>query len=456
MACTKDWTWQGGWLTPLAIGLLLLAAVLSSCSSSNPRGPDHVIVIGLDGATFDVMLPLLRGGELPTFKRLIDQGLAERLSTLRPTSSPVLWTTVATGKHPGKHGIYGFVDSEGTPLTSNMRRTKAVWSILSERDISVDVVGWWATWPAENVKGVMVSSYAALTLPIRKGLLWQDLPRQTYPEEVFAEIKPVIEETERDLDGTLADIFPSLAEESGDAVVDKNIVDVRWGFKGDQLFFRTARLLQEKRPARVLLVYLGGLDVVGHRFWKYYEPEAYHYSVPQEEIDRYGTVMTDYYRYTDGLIQELLDGTEGKVTVFIVSDHGMHAVNLEDPAAQLSGHHMDAPPGIFIASGFGIEPVGMRSLVGKDASKQEGERVIGSIADVAPSLLYLLDLPVAKDMDGSALTDIFTREFREKHPLRYVETYEEDVTAREEAEKAVRSPVDEELRRRLRALGYIK
>ncbi len=59
-------------------------------------------------------------------------------------------------------------------------------------------------------------------------------------------------------------------------------------------------------------------------------------------------------------------------------------------------------------------------------------------------------------MDGSALTDIFTREFREKHPLRYVETYEEDVTAREEAEKAVRSPVDEELRRRLRALGYIK
>jgi len=442
-------------VTAVGVGLLVLAVMLCSCSWPKADTPDYVLLIGLDGATFDVMVPLLRNGELPTIGRLIDEGVAGRLATIRPTSSPVLWTTIATGKLPGKHGIYGFVDSEGTPLTSNMRQVKAVWNILSERDISVNVVGWWATWPAEPVKGVMVSSYASLTLPIRKGMLWKDLTGQTYPEDVFIELMPIIDETQQDLDRTLAGIFPSLATESADAVVDKNIVDVRWGFKGDQLFASAARLLQQRWPSRVLLLYLGGIDVVGHRFWKYYQPETYHYSIPQEEIERYATVMTDYYRYTDKLIEELLEGMGDRTTVFIVSDHGMHAVNLDDPSAQLSGHHRDAPPGIFIASGFGIEPVGMRSLLGKGSSGKGQRRPIGTISDVTPTLLYLLGLPAGKDMEGDVLASIFTREFREQHPLRYIDTYDE-VGGRKASGEAIRSPVDEELRERLRALGYLE
>ena len=143
----------------LWIGLLALAA---GCGPSGTG--DRVIVLGLDGIDPDVVDLLLSEGELPNFARLRQGGAYGRLESSKPLLSPIIWTTIATGKTPLEHGIAHFVavnEKTGAelPVTSQMRRVKALWNVLSEAGRDVGVVGWWATWPAETVRGAVVSDH---------------------------------------------------------------------------------------------------------------------------------------------------------------------------------------------------------------------------------------------------------------------------------------------------------
>ena len=147
--------------------LLLLAMLAAGCSrEARPR----IIVLGLDGmdpATVDL---LMAEGKLPSFARLREDGAYGRLRSMRPILSPIIWTTLATGKPPEQHGIGHFVavnekTGEQLPVTSRMRRVKALWNIFSEAGRSVGVVGWWATWPAETVRGTIVSDHTCYHFP---------------------------------------------------------------------------------------------------------------------------------------------------------------------------------------------------------------------------------------------------------------------------------------------------
>ena len=140
-----------------ALGLLLLIA---GCDHRSDSG--RVIVLGLDGldpATVDL---LMSEGKLPNFAKLRQQGAYSRLQSRKPLLSPVVWSTIATGKTPDRHGIGHFVamdqeTGESLPVTSEMRRVKAIWNILSDAEKTVAVVGWWATWPPEEVNGAIIS-----------------------------------------------------------------------------------------------------------------------------------------------------------------------------------------------------------------------------------------------------------------------------------------------------------
>ena len=119
-------------------------------------------MIGVDGLEWDVLLPLVRDGKAPAMASLMRRGVFGKLETLQPTLSPVIWTTIATGKSPTEHGIGNFVKpvlKDGKPeLFSNLdRRTKAIWNIASDYDKRVAVVGWWMTYPVEAINGVMVA-----------------------------------------------------------------------------------------------------------------------------------------------------------------------------------------------------------------------------------------------------------------------------------------------------------
>ena len=122
-----------------------------------------VLVIGWDAADWRVINPLLEKGEMPNLQKLMDNGAYGNVSTLEPAISPMLWTSIATGKRPFKHGIHGFSEPgpDGKsirPITIANRNCKAIWNILNQFGKKSNIVGWWPSHPAEPINGVMVSN----------------------------------------------------------------------------------------------------------------------------------------------------------------------------------------------------------------------------------------------------------------------------------------------------------
>ena len=117
-----------------------------------------VLLIGWDAADWKVIHPLMDSGKMPTLEKLINTGVMGNLATLDPPLSPMLWTSIATGKTADKHGILGFTqpDAEGKqirPVLSTSRKVKALWNILMQEGYKTNVVGWWPSHPAEPVNG---------------------------------------------------------------------------------------------------------------------------------------------------------------------------------------------------------------------------------------------------------------------------------------------------------------
>src|SRR5678815_2333056 len=122
-----------------------------------------VLLIGWDAADWQFINPLLDAGQMPTLERMINNGVIGKIATLTPVLSPMLWTSIATGKRAHKHGIYGFIeprpDGQGVqPVQSTSRKCKAIWNILSQNGLKSNVLGWYASHPAEPINGCCVSN----------------------------------------------------------------------------------------------------------------------------------------------------------------------------------------------------------------------------------------------------------------------------------------------------------
>ena len=126
--------------------------------------PRKVLLIGWDAADWKVIHPLLDAGKMPNLERFLEQGVMGNIATLQPALSPMLWTSIATGKRPYKHGVHGFSEPDPVtgairPVTNLSRKTKAVWNMLNQEGKNTITIGWWPSNPAEPLsKGVMVSN----------------------------------------------------------------------------------------------------------------------------------------------------------------------------------------------------------------------------------------------------------------------------------------------------------
>jgi predicted AlkP superfamily phosphohydrolase/phosphomutase len=130
---------------------------------SQPNKSAKVLLVGWDAADWKIIHPLMDQGKMPTVQRIVEQGAMANLATLHPVLSPMLWTSISTGKRPFKHGIHGFSEpspdgSHIRPMTTVSRKTKAVWNILTQNDLASNIVGWWPSNPAEPICGTMVSN----------------------------------------------------------------------------------------------------------------------------------------------------------------------------------------------------------------------------------------------------------------------------------------------------------
>ena len=144
-------------------------APLADLVQTRSDKPHPVLIVGWDGADWELLDPMLAADRLPNLASLIHRGASADLWSLKPMISPLIWTSVATGYLPDVHGILDFVrsdpqDGHPVPVTSADRKVPALWNIFSDAGFSVGVVAWWATWPAEKVNGVVVSDRVAYQL----------------------------------------------------------------------------------------------------------------------------------------------------------------------------------------------------------------------------------------------------------------------------------------------------
>ena len=125
-----------------------------------------VLLIGWDAADWKVINPLMDAGRMPFLQSVVERGVMGNLATLHPVLSPMLWTSIATGKRPYDHGILGFTEptpdgSAVQPVSSLSRNTKAIWNILNQQGYTSNVVGWWPSHPVESIRGAMVSNQSS-------------------------------------------------------------------------------------------------------------------------------------------------------------------------------------------------------------------------------------------------------------------------------------------------------
>jgi predicted AlkP superfamily phosphohydrolase/phosphomutase len=186
--------------------------------------------------------------------------------------------------------------------------------------------------------------------------------------------------------------------------------------RADRLYEKVADRLGTLQPTQVTITRYESLDPIGHYFLRYAMPEAFG-NVPEDDRRRYGQILESHYGFVDEAIGRALAALGADDLLLIVSGYGMEPLGfgkrlleqvLGDP--EVSGTHEDAPDGFLMAYGASV------------ASARQLRR--GSLVDVVPTVLYFLSLPIGRDMDGYARTDIFQAAFTEEHPITFIPTYE--------------------------------
>jgi len=418
----------------------------------------RIALIGLDGADWQIIDPLIARGQLPNLARLKARGAWGNLRTMTPTLSPLLWTTVATGKTPEQHGIIDFLvrdpqTGRSVPVSSRFRKAKALWNMLSDAGRTSAFIAWWATWPAEAIDGTMVSDRVAYSLfGFEAGE--NGLAGATYPEKYLQEIRPKLTS---DAAVTLAevrrfaDVSPEEFRALREQIRDNPKIAYRQPVNHLTKILASARSYQaialdilERGQPQVFSIYYQGIDEVCHRFAHDMPPKME--MVSDDDYAKYKDVVFAYYRYQDALLGELLGRLTPGTTVILLSDHGFENGSSrprKDPP------YIEGKPGlwhrkygIILLAGPGIRP---------------GPLDTHTLLDVAPTVLFLAGLPKAEDMPGEVIREAIDPRFAARFPVQTIASYEQVGRPLEEVRlvPGAVAAVDEEMLEKLRSLGYI-
>jgi predicted AlkP superfamily phosphohydrolase/phosphomutase len=357
---------------------------------------NRVLFIGWDAADWKAIHRLMDAGKMPHLQKLVEGGAMGHNATLHPPLSPMLWTSIATGKRPFKHGIHGF--SEPTPdgrsvrPISNLSRTsKAVWNILNQNGLRSVVIGWWPSHPAEPINGIMVSDhYHKAHRPLDKS--WPMLPNTVYPPELAETLAELRMHPQELVGPMLLPFLPAL--EKIDQKKDQRLSSLAKILAECVSIHCAATWLIENQPWDFFGVYYDAIDHFCHAFMRYHPPRQP--GVSEEDFELYSNVVSTAYQFHDQMLGTLLQKAGEDTRVILMSDHGFHPDHLRPrgipdfPAGPAVEH---SPYGIFIMAGPGI--------------KRDVPLYGVSVLDLVPTLLALYGLPVGEDMDGRLIAEAF-------------------------------------------------
>lgn len=374
-----------------------------------PTASRKLLLIGWDAADWKVIHPLIDAEKMPNLARFLESGVMGNIATLQPCLSPMLWTSIATGKRPYKHGVHGFSEPDPVtggirPVTNLSRKTKAIWNMLNQEGKNTITIGWWPSNPAEPLsRGVMVSNdYQQAHGSTYNPEKWPLKPGTIHPERLIPHLKDLrfhpAEITEDDLrpflpgiEGMDREDLEKVSKDPRIGILCKNIADCT-------SIHSAATALMQNEPWDLMCVYYDAIDHFGHAFMKYHPPQRP--QVSDWDFKVFSSCVEAGYRYHDAMLGTLLSLAGEDTTVILMSDHGFHPDDLRvsniprEPAGPAAEHRQF---GIFATKGPGI---------------RKDERIYGAnLLDICPTLLHLFGLPVGEDMDGKVLLDIY-----ESHP----------------------------------------
>lgn len=412
---------------------------------------NKVLVIGWDAADWKAINPLIEQGYMPNLRRMMTNGVSGKLATLDPPLSPMLWTSIATGKRPYKHGILGFteVKEDGSgiqPVLNTNRRCKAIWNILTQLKKKTHVVGWWPSHPAEPINGIAISNfYQKAHLPKNEGDVLEDWPfmdnsiHPTSMEDIFAKLRV------HPLEFTAAHILPFLPHgaelDQSDPLIQKLIDSLRKIMADCCTIHSAITYILENEDWDFTGVYYDAIDHFGHGFMKFHPPQMDH--IPDHLFRGFHNVINAGYRLHDMFLGRLLDMVGDETDVLLISDHGFHPDNLR----------LEKIPGFPAAAAMEHSKYGI--IVGQGPSFKKNENIIGaSLIDITPTLLHLYDLPVGEDMDGKVLKGLFNHE----KEVKVIESWEavEGACGMHSDEVRKDQQIDKETMEQLIELGYIE
>lgn len=431
-------------LTAVVLGAL----VCGGCDRAAEREtrvepPGKVLVLGLDGADWTMLDRLAAEGRIPHLARLAEEGARGTLRSENPLLSPILWTTIATGRTPVDHGILGFLtvrDGKTEPVRSDERAVRAFWNVASDHGLTSGVVGWYASWPAEPVDGFLVSDrvgqhqIAGDGARARTGLTW--------PEALSSEIEGIRDEVDGEVDRDALARYFGAVPASGAPSIEPERLDTFLGIlRTTELYRRLTPTLLERHDPAIAAVYFEGTDAVGHLFAEYVAPPLD--GITAEESRYFGPALDRYYSEVDSIVGEFLARIDPEeTTVVVISDHGFKSGE-KRPRRPTRSEGVDQAPlwhrdeGMVLLWGRGIR--------GGVALPE------ASIYDVFPTVMRLVGVPLSEELEGRPIEAAFTDELLAE-PVRSIASYESG-GARDTVSDAEAG--DDEVLAKLRALGYV-
>ena len=423
-------------ITSIVVPVALRAPALSvpgeraTRSAIDPEAASggRVVLLCLDGASLDVISPAVAAGRLPNFGRLLDRGASMHLATTRPTQPEPVWASVMTGMWPAHHGVRGtaryrpfdgevavdvlpdYLFSQALirlgliieePYSPASLESLPLWQIAARYGVPTGLIGLPLTHPADSHTGFIVSDRFHRRSD-RSAVL--DARPAISPARIDEVARAVLaaEQAQGSEEGRVQlDLLPQAGESESTV-------------EADRLHHVLARHLGSAEQVRLLAVRYAGLDTVGHYYLRYAIPDAYG-DVSEDERRRFGRVLDDYYAYVDTLVGEALSSLGESDLLLVVSGFGMEPLTfgkrllervIGDP--RFTGTHERAPDGFLLAYGEAVAPA---------------RQARGAVVDVAPTLLYFLGLPVARDMDGGVRSELFTRAFNGQRTITFIPSY---------------------------------
>jgi len=444
---------------------------------TNPTGL-KVAMIGVDAACWNVIDPLIKEGKLQTYKMLVDEGasgvLMSRRSKFLPMRSkdgmgilsPSIWESIATGLSECEHGIFDFHSyrfpgmNHGVPLLRQStfgeldltisvdRRRRRIWEILDNKGLNCLIVGWLTSWPTTPLQnGVLVSNRFHYGT---KNSIWplslDTLPAyEPLPLSLFGKRFTCLSSIDTTKSPEyLATHDPFVARH---LEILSTILDF---YSRDRYYSQLGYGLYKELNSEFFSLYVEGIDIVEHMAWKYYEPQYFHAGNPVA-IEKLGCIIPEYYQFTDEIIEDLFHGIDSNTILMVLSDHGQGPKTRILPYVGVLDKYVRNRPEESEISGY-HQIEGMIAFYGPHIKK--GYRIHNaSVMDIAPTLLYIYGFPIARDMLGRPLLEVFEDEFVQEHPVSFIDTYGcSDITSIVSSE----SKIDDQIKKQLKTLGYIE